>query len=992
MNFRKLFKNRYFWIVVGLLLAGSMVASYFLFFNKNLQSPEGGTASFYEYPVVTIDSILEVMPEIDKSKTILAIGNINNQDKNFASLKNDYSGAFYIKFNTDSSLNTLSSIPNKANFINAVSERILPNYSNDSVLFTETALLNTISDLNIFERYYNYQIEILKSFNINGMLIPYEVQSLIDSTSVNSQTNKIVRKLKLLHENKFLSFIEIEEIPSFENDETKKLFYKSIQEIADSGLCGILFHRTTDINLINEIEFDGLSILSIENKETPSKNIIEKVDLFIINSQSFDKESFTETIKKESTKENLFHKTSKVLRAGYWANSFNDTTDTVSIDLNLKLLQSNLTESSITVLKNNENLIPFTNINQKIHFVFATDGKPETFLNSVIKYTSNYTQAFYNSETNVMPSVPNYANSLVVVYDNKNALDSIPSGLTELLETYNKNKVIINYGKIPVDLAEQNSHTIIQVYGNDELAMSFSAQLLFGGIAAKGELSSYLNDSLKIGFGIKTEKTRFKYSLPEDVGLNPDTLNNIDSLINLAMSSGAFPGCQVFIAKNGVVVFDKSYGYHSYSKSIDIKSSDMYDVASLTKICGTTLAMMKMVEKGKIRLDDEIGEYFENTEIDYGNIEPDTVIFIDTISIAGKTELEIIELVTNKDTIHLSDTLIEMTEIVISRVSPDLNIFKVPVRSLLVHQSGVNPSLPILPYMFYQDSYGKLLRDKRDKADTLPQSDSIQVDTTIVYTRQEAYDCYYSSRWIEDSAEIKIADGMYFRQRWFDTLYTEVKRLGVYPYKIYQYTDMNMILAQMTIDSVNDKPINEYLHEEFYYDLGLKNTSYKPLNDIPRYRIPPTETETFWRKQSIRGYVHDPSAAMLGGVSGNAGLFSSASDLGIIGQMWLNRGAYGGLRYLNPGTVNMFTARQPENHRGLGFDKAAIKNLNAKSAPSSTYGHTGFTGCVMWVDPENEIVYVFLSNRLHPDVNNWKILGLKTLQEVHQVIYNAMEE
>jgi len=418
----------------------------------------------------------------------------------------------------------------------------------------------------------------------------------------------------------------------------------------------------------------------------------------------------------------------------------------------------------------------------------------------------------------------------------------------------------------------------------------------------------------------------------------------------------------------------------------------MYDIASLTKICGTTLAMMKMVEKGKIRLDDEIGEYFEDTEIDYGNIEPDTVIFIDTMSIARKTKLEIIELVTNKDTIHLNDTLIEMTEIVISRVSPDLNIFRVPVRSLLVHQSGVNPSLPILPYMYYQDNYGELLREERDKADTLPQSDSITVDTTITYTRQEAYDCYYSSSWIEDSAEIKIADGMYFRQRWADTLYIEVKRLSVCPYKIYQYTDMNMILAQMTIDSVNDKPINEYLHEEFYYYLGLKNTSYNPLNNIPKYRILPTETESFWRKQSIRGYVHDPSAAILGGISGNAGLFSSASDLGIIGQMWLNKGSYGGLMYLNPGTVNMFTTTQPENHRGLGFDKAAINNLNAMSAPSSTYGHTGFTGCVMWIDPENEIVYVLLSNRLYPDINNWKILELKTLQEVHQVIYNALDK
>jgi CubicO group peptidase (beta-lactamase class C family) len=131
---------------------------------------------------------------------------------------------------------------------------------------------------------------------------------------------------------------------------------------------------------------------------------------------------------------------------------------------------------------------------------------------------------------------------------------------------------------------------------------------------------------------------------------------------------------------------------------------------------------------------------------------------------------------------------------------------------------------------------------------------------------------------------------------------------------------------------------------------------------------------------------------MLGGMSGNAGLFSTASDLGILGQMWLNGGTYGGRRYLNEGTIKMFSATQPENHRGLGFDKAAARNLNAPSAPASTYGHTGFTGCVMWIDPENEIVYVFLSNRLHPNVKNWQILGQKVLQNVHQVVYDAIIE
>ncbi|PLX06572.1 MAG: hypothetical protein C0596_14710 [Marinilabiliales bacterium] len=993
-NLLKFIRNKKVSIPIFILiLAGIIVGVYFTFFNKDIQGPKDGNAAFYEYPSDKIDAILENLKPEEKLNFLFMGSNLGNE--NYSNNKIDYTGGFYFSYTEDTSTNIFLKTSSSGYFINAISENILKYFSNDSILYADPELLSTISDSEFLEKYFKYQIDNLLDLHINALVIKYDPPLKSDSISFKFITEKQVIKLELLHKNNMLSFIMLDSLPEFEDQNTGELFVKSLQELADSGLCGLVFTNASDINKLENLAFDGIKGIIIDNASEISANIATDFDFYILNNYTKTDESNIKEIVKSLDKESLHIKSAKVLRAGYWANTSRDTTDSIRITFKPKVLQTKLIENSITVIKNEGNLIPLININQKLHFVYITEDKPQKFIETIDKYSSNYTFAFYNKNSEKTPYLPKNVSATIFLYDNFEGSDSIPYVLKNAIENSETESIFINYGKLPSDIAEIKSTSIVQSYTNDDIALSFTAQLIWGGISAGGKLPYYLNDTLKTGYGIFTNKTRLKYSIPEYVGLNADTLKKIDSIINYAISTGVMPGCQVFIAKNGVVVHNKSYGYHDYSRTNAVSNTDMYDIASLTKICGTTLAMMKMVEQGRIRLDDEIGEYFDDTEIDYSNIEPDTITFIDTVSIFNKTDAEIEKLVENKDTIHLNDTLVELTEIVITRLTPELNIFKVPVRALLRHESGVSPSLPILPYMFYDDTYAELLRKEIKENDSIQEllaADTIAVDTSISFTPKEAFDCFYSKVWIEDSAEIKIADGMYLRKRWQDSLYKDIKRLTVYPRRLFQYTDMNMILCAMAIDSVNDKHINEYLYEEFYKTLGLKNTSYNPLNYFPRYKIAPTESETFWRRQVINGTVHYPSAAMLGGISGNAGLFSTASDLGIIAQMWLNGCSYGGIRYLNPGTINMFTATQPESNRGLGFDKAAIRNLNAESAPPSTFGHTGFTGCVLWVDPENEIVYVFLSNRLHPNVNNWTILGQRVLQNVHQVVYDAIIE
>jgi CubicO group peptidase (beta-lactamase class C family) len=989
MKFRELFSRRKIWIPILIIILVIAVILVVVLINKSHRSPDSGKAAFYDYPANICDSLTELLTEEQKAMSLLYYGNTCDSITELSKMSNVFSGYCYLELNDLDIFKKFSNQKNDKKFIRAINEDLLQSLSNDSLLFVSTDLINTINDSVILNRYYSYQTELLIKNNINALIINLLMPEILDSVTVKLISDRLLIELKILHQNNILSIIKLDDFSGIKNPEYKKQAESLFIRLRDAGICGVIVSKQDQLQIFEDLDFDGIVFLILKNEIIPNENLIRSVDAYIVESESQSYlNDLAGQIKKHNKKENLFLKSSKILRAGLWANQIHQTEDSVSVVFNVKLLESNITEASITVMKNTDNLIPIIDIKQRFHLLIATETNAGEFINSVSKYISNYTISYYDLKSGKSPAIPSSANTLIVLYQTGIA-DSIPANLRESVAKFNNRKIFINCGKISSELCGIESDAIVQIYNTNSTAFSFAAQLVFGGIGAQGTLAVTLNDSISYGYGIKTAKTRLKYSMPEDAGLNPEILLNIDSIINYAISTGAFPGCQVFIAKSGVVVFDKSYGYHDYSKTNPVKRTDIYDLASLTKICATTLAMMKMVETGKIKLDDKLEEYFKNTEINYGNIKPDTLIFIDTVSIAGKSLFEIKELIQNKDTIHINDTLVQLTQIVYTRTTPLNNIFQVPVRALLVHQSGICPSLPILKYMFYQDSYKEYLSEQKRKNDSLS-NDSVSKDVIIV-SREEAFDFYFSKRWVKDSAEVKIAENMYLKKRWQDTLYEDVKRLGTFNRDVYQYTDMNMILVQAIIDTVNKKSLDVFVKEEFYKDLGMVNTTFLPLEcNIPRNRIAPTENETYWRKQVIHGTVHDPSAAMLGGVSGNAGLFSSASDLGILGQMWLNGGVYGGKRYLNQATIKMFSATQPENHRGLGFDKAAIKNLNAPSAPATTYGHTGFTGCVMWIDPENEIVYVFLSNRLHPNVKNWQILGQKVLQNVHQVVYDAI--
>lgn len=428
--------------------------------------------------------------------------------------------------------------------------------------------------------------------------------------------------------------------------------------------------------------------------------------------------------------------------------------------------------------------------------------------------------------------------------------------------------------------------------------------------------------------GIKHAKTLLARTVPEYVGLDSDTLARINWAVKNAMNGRAFPGCQVLLAKNGCIIYDQQFGHHSYERTKLVTPESMYDLASVTKVLATTMVGMKLWELGKYDLKDSLHEFISDTIREYLPY-PSTIRNI---------------------TFH----------------------------ELFIHESGLPAGFPLIRYLDYK---------KEDIG---------------------VYDKYYCD--VQDSTFcIEVAENFYLDREYADSMWIKLNLMWLDKSKPYKYSDVNMNTLYYMFKSIIDNDpqafgftepaktlegrnlYEEYLYKTFYEPLGMERTMFLPLNKYNKNSIVPTENETFWRMQLLQGYVHDPNAALMGGVAGNAGLFSTTNDLAVLCQMLLNRGVYNGKRYLNAETVEKFTTQAEGSHRGLGFNKRTISTTGygmADSSSLSTYGHTGFTGTCFWIDPEEDLIYIFLSNRVHPKVNN-RIYQFGIRKRIHNAAYEA---
>ena len=533
--------------------------------------------------------------------------------------------------------------------------------------------------------------------------------------------------------------------------------------------------------------------------------------------------------------------------------------------------------------------------------------------------------------------------------------------------------VVVNFSELSALKEIMEEKTILHVPDTSADAQMMAAQMLFGGVAATGGLTEEMKTILGVEESRRTEANRLAYVEPEHVGLMSDQLAHIDTIVKEAISKYAMPGCQILIARKGKVFFHKAFGYHTYERQQPVDLMDLYDIASITKVAATTLAAMKLYEDDKYRLDEPLRQYFDNQtyttshykvfdtvsrEVYLASIPltlPDSLLADSTVADSSISDSLVnqTKVAAEPDTTALGDSLLLVGRWVKGEVKRHRSqLFRLQARDLMTHTSGLQAGLPVKPF---QRRYDRAL-----------------------YRKDQ-----------DQNFGLKVANGLFLRTGFQDSLWNLTKSLYLDSAR-YRYSCVNMILMQQLIDTLNQAPIDQYLSERFYHQMGMHSIGYNPWKRYEETQLVPTSRDA-WRGQMLCGTVHDPTAALLGGVSGNAGLFSNANDLAILGQMLLNGGHYGGKRFLQDTTVALFTAYQ-KGHRGYGFDKPPRHNnyYVAPSASLKTFGHTGFTGTCFWVDPEHELVFVFLSNRVHPNEKNYRLNELRVRRRVHQVVYDAL--
>lgn len=697
--------------------------------------------------------------------------------------------------------------------------------------------------------------------------------------------------------------------------------------------------------LKNELGFKGLIVTDAMNMKGVTKYFKEgeadakalaagnDVAEFVTNVEATIRETNNYISAKKISADDIAYKCRKVLALKYWAglNKIHDI-DIANINKDLspmisRALIHDLYANAITVISNSGSIIPVNNFNARIASVSINfDG-----ISSYQKRISDYCacdQFFINpSDTaksrKLLKKLQDYDLVIAGVHD----LDQRPNydfGITTELKDFLQklivqHKTILTWFGNPYGIDKipslRNASGLIVAYQENLFTQDLAAQLIFGGIGAKGTLPITINDQWPSGYGITAPgNLRMQYGIPENAGMSSEILNNrIDSIVNAGLSAKAYPGCVVMVARKGIVVFRKAYGYQTYDDRIAVKEDDLYDLASVTKISSTLAGLMLLNTEGKFSPDKTLGYYLP----DFKN--------------------------TNKGNIGMRD--------------------------FLTHQAGLTPFI-----QFWKETMKKNGEFKPRTFSTGPSK----------------------------KYPFEVAQGLYIHKNYRKKMFNEIKKSPLGDKK-YVYSDLTFIIAPQIIENITGQKWYKFVTDSIYRKIGAMEMGFNPYKRFPVDRIVPTEYDSLFRKQLLHGTVHDEGAAMLGGISGHAGLFSNANDLMKLMELYRRMGEYGGQQLISRNVIEEYSRVQfPENNnrRGLGFDKPLLNNklLPLKdtyptiSASPQSFGHSGYTGTFVWVDPVSDISYVFLCNRVYPTRRNEELYNMNIRTDILQVIYDSIKK
>ncbi|MDB9893229.1 serine hydrolase [Flavobacteriaceae bacterium] len=614
----------------------------------------------------------------------------------------------------------------------------------------------------------------------------------------------------------------------------------------------------------------------------------------------------------------------KILLAKYKVGlHFHKPIDTLNLvkDLNTiedEVFHRELVKNSITIIKNKKNILPIEDLkkHKKIAYVALGDDTGDQFLDALAKYSKIH-KVDSNNLNEVIDTLEDF-DLVVVGFHKSNAHPWKPyefsnQELVWLHEIARKNKTILAVFASPYSLLNIKSFTnleaVLVAYQNSEIAQEITAQTIFGAIEATGKLPVSIKNEFPVGTGIITKSLqRLQYSIPEAVGMSSKKLARIDSVATVVLEEKMSPGLQVLVARKGVVVYEKSYGYHTDKKKNPVKNSDVYDVASLTKILASLPMLIKAEEEKKIALSSSVRKIVPRFKK------------------------------SNKDT--------------------------VTVQEILSHYGQLKAWIPF--YKLTQDSITnknlkKFYRAKKTKKFT-----------------------------------IKVAEDLFLNSSYKDSIYKYIRDAEQREKPGYKYSDLGYYIFKEALEKRYKKDLNVLVDDEFYEPLGANRMSYLPLAKFDKLSIVPSEKDSYFRHQLLHGYVHDMGAAMLGGVGGHAGLFANSNDVAKMMQLYLQKGYYGGKRYFKAATFDKFNKRYYSDkkvRRGLGFDKPQLDSTimaTCGCVSDESFGHSGFTGAYTWADPVSGILYVFLSNRVFPTMENYGLVDQDIRTKIQQIIQEAI--
>ncbi len=603
-------------------------------------------------------------------------------------------------------------------------------------------------------------------------------------------------------------------------------------------------------------------------------------------------------------------------------NVVRDVNNPKAIWLNRKLV-----EASLTLLKNENSLLPLQKLDTlKIASVSIGASKTTKFQKALNLYTGvDHFQLKRDAKAadieEIKEKLKDYNLVVIGLHDfsirPRNEIKLSKDLQSFISDLSLKGNTIFSLFKNPYVINNlkniEKADVLIEAYQDTEITQELAAQLIFGGIGASGKLPVTIGNKFKAGDGLDLNvgKFRFKYTVPEDAGMNSIKLGTaIDSLMYQAIEAKATPGGVVLVARDQKVVFYKAYGLHKYSDTIKVERSDLYDLASVSKISTALPALMKLYDEGKFDLQagiDDYLPYFRNS-----------------------------------------------------------NKADIPFRQMLTHQARFKPWIPYWKNTLRNNGSFKWNTFKKDSSARYP---------------------------------VKISEELWLHRKYRNKIYKAIKKSPLEAEAKYKYSGLLFYLLPGIVERITGDDFVEYINENFYDKLGATTITYNPSEKFPMNRIVPTESDFNFRHEEIHGNVHDEGAIMMGGVSANAGIFSNANDLAKLMQMYLNMGTYGGIRFIEEATLKEFSKTQfPENgnHRALAFDKPYLEyrgedSNTARDASADSFGHTGFTGTMVWMDPQEDLLYVFLSNRVQPTRENTRLYKLNTRTQIQQALYDSMQ-